>query len=282
MVIDLNKCFGCQTCTLICKREWTNRGGREKMYWNHVETIPSCGYPKNWMKMGGGFDENGKLRKSKIPPFSSYRMPWEEEDDMKWGVNWEEETVKESFYFFLPRICNHCSNPACLEVCEKKAIFKREEDGIVLIDETICDGCGECIKACPYKKIYFNDKMFVAQKCNFCYPRIEQNLPPLCAFGCSGRARFVGYLDDESSSVWRLVNEFRVALPLRKDFNTGPNVYYIPIFLSPTNILIQKQQELFGIEVFEAIATLKQENLKKDSQLFNILIGYEFEGLFDI
>ena len=62
MVMDLNKCIGCHTCTSACKLQWTNRNGREYMYWNNVETMPGTGYPKNYADMGGGFDEDGALK----------------------------------------------------------------------------------------------------------------------------------------------------------------------------------------------------------------------------
>ena len=67
MVMDLNKCIGCQTCTTACKTQWTNRNGRESMYWNNVETHPGQGYPRKWQEAGGGFDEQGNLRPGRIP-----------------------------------------------------------------------------------------------------------------------------------------------------------------------------------------------------------------------
>ena len=68
MVLDLNKCLGCQTCTMACKKQWTDGDGMDYMYWNNVETRPGQGYPRNWDRIGGGF-ENGKLR----PPKSRRR-----------------------------------------------------------------------------------------------------------------------------------------------------------------------------------------------------------------
>jgi respiratory nitrate reductase beta subunit len=82
MVMDLNKCIGCQTCTVACKTQWTNRNGREYMYWNNVETHPGTGYPRNWMEAGGGFDEEGNLRDGIIPDMVlDYGVPWDYNHD---------------------------------------------------------------------------------------------------------------------------------------------------------------------------------------------------------
>ena len=78
-----------------------------------------------------------------------------------------------TFMMYLPRLCEHCLNPACVATCPSGAIYKREEDGIVLIDQDKCRGWRMCITGCPYKKIYFNWKSGKSEKCIFCYPRIE-------------------------------------------------------------------------------------------------------------
>lgn len=83
--------------------------------------------------------------------------------DPKVGPNWDEDVgagdFPNSYFFYLPRICNHCSNPSCLAACPREAIFKRDQDGIVLVDLNRCEGNQMCIAACPYKKIYFNTKL---------------------------------------------------------------------------------------------------------------------------
>ena len=73
MVIDLNKCIGCHTCTIACKLQWTNRNGRDYMYWNNVETHPGEGYPRDWQTLGGGFDANGVVQFSPLPKIEVYR-----------------------------------------------------------------------------------------------------------------------------------------------------------------------------------------------------------------
>ena len=84
------------------------------------------------------------------------------------GANWDEDVGEgeypNSYYFYLPRLCNHCTKPACLAACPMKAIRKREEDGIVLVDLQKCRGIRNCIRACPYKKVYFNPKRAKAEE----------------------------------------------------------------------------------------------------------------------
>jgi nitrate reductase beta subunit len=95
---------------------------------------------------------------------------------------------------YLPRLCEHCLNPACAASCPSGAIYKREEDGIVLIDQEKCRGWRMCISGCPYKKIYFNWKSGKSEKCIFCYPRIEAGMPTVCSETCVGRIRYLGVL----------------------------------------------------------------------------------------
>jgi len=315
MVMDLNKCIGCQTCTVACKTQWTNRNGREYMYWNNVETHPGAGYPRNWMEAGGGFDKEGNLRDGIIPDMVlDYGVPWDYNHDelfsgdllkpntaLEWGSNWDEDVgggeYPNSYFFYIPRICNHCSNPGCLAACPREAIFKREQDGIVLVDLERCQGYRYCIAGCPYKKIYFNPKISKSEKCIFCFPRVEKGLPPACAHQCVGRIRFVGFLDDEEGQVYKLVHKYKVALPLRPDFGTQPNVYYIPPLFDPPKlddnmapidnsrrVPIEYLELLFGKEVHQALETLRKEMEKRargeESELMDILIAYSHRDMF--
>ena len=326
MVMDLNKCIGCQTCTVACKTQWTNRNGREYMYWNNVETYPGTGYPKNWMELGGGFDAAGDLQPGVIPNLEAdYGVPWDYNYDEiqttdlttsgrgekpalspnvepTWGPNWDEDEgtglfPQDNYFFYLPRICNHCTNPGCLSACPRDAIFKREEDGVVLVDLDRCQGYRYCIAGCPYKKIYFNPKISKSEKCILCFPRVEQGLPPACAQQCVGRIRFVGFLDDKEGQVHQLVNKYKVALGLRSDYGTQPNVYYIPPTEAPpkfdadgkiiegsNRVPVEELEKLFGKEVHGAIKTLKKEMKKRketgESELMDILIAYQHSEMF--
>lgn len=97
-------------------------------------------------------------------------------------------------FFYLPRICNHCLNPACVASCPSGAIYKRGEDGIVLIDQSVCRGWRMCVTACPYKKSYYNWSTGKSEKCILCYPRIEAGLAPACMHSCVGRIRYLGVM----------------------------------------------------------------------------------------
>ena len=137
--------------------------------------------------------------------------------NLKWGPNWEDDLAglgetgagdvnfknleiatylqfRNVFMFWLPRLCEHCLNPACVASCPSGAFYKRDEDGIVLVDQERCRGWRYCVSGCPYKKVYFNWKTGRAEKCIFCYPRIEAGLTTLCAHSCVGRIRYVGVL----------------------------------------------------------------------------------------
>ncbi|MCG3170852.1 MAG: Respiratory nitrate reductase 1 beta chain [Pseudomonadales bacterium] len=264
MVLNLDKCIGCHTCSVTCKNVWTSRPGVEYAWFNNVESKPGIGYPKRWEDQDhwqGGWErrEDGSLGlrqggKAKLLSriFSNPNMP--EIDDyyepftfdyehlhsapemtaaptarprslvtgkrmqkIEWGPNWEEilggEFAKRSadsnfeqlqkdiygqfentFMMYLPRLCEHCLNPACVASCPSGSIYKREEDGVVLIDQDKCRGWRMCVSGCPYKKIYYNWKSGKAEKCTFCYPRIEAGLPTVCSETCVGRIRYLGVL----------------------------------------------------------------------------------------
>ena len=134
---------------------------------------------------------------------------------IEWGPNWEEilggefskrskdynfEGIEKQIYgqfentfmMYLPRLCEHCLNPTCVAACPSGAIYKREDDGVVLIDQEKCRGWRMCISGCPYKKIYFNWSSGKSEKCIFCYPRIEAGEPTVCSETCVGRIRYLG------------------------------------------------------------------------------------------
>ncbi|MEO8519860.1 MAG: nitrate reductase subunit beta [Acidobacteriota bacterium] len=97
-------------------------------------------------------------------------------------------------FFYLPRICNHCLNPACVASCPSGAIYKRGEDGIVLINQKVCRAWRMCVTACPYKKSYYNWHTGKSEKCILCFPRMEAGDAPACMHSCVGRIRYLGVL----------------------------------------------------------------------------------------
>ncbi len=320
MVFDLNKCLGCQTCSIACKTLWTRERGMEAMWWNIVNTMPGRGTPRDAFLLGGGYAD-GEPIPGELPGKRSFGEAWDFDYDEAfgggekdraylrprehdgatpaWGPNWDEDVgggvYPNSYYFYLPLLCMNCSRPACMEACPRSVIYRREEDGVILIDEERCHGYRFCAEACPYKRIYFNEERVIAQKCIACYPRLEAGVAPACVRQCPGRVRHVGYLDDREGHIHRLVNEWRVALPLRPDFGTEPNVFYVPP-LAPLafdddgafvddgeRIPLDYLRELFGPDVDQALATLNAEREKVaaggDSELMDLLIARDWQGL---
>jgi ethylbenzene hydroxylase subunit beta/complex iron-sulfur molybdoenzyme family reductase subunit beta len=313
---DLNKCIGCQTCSVACKVHWGDgEPGMDHQWWMTVNTQPGRGTPRDWEQMGGGY-RAGALQLGRQPTEEEFGSGWkfnfeqvlrggrgrEEhlrkvEGSRSWGMNWDEDEgggeYPNAYFFYLPRMCNHCTVPACLEACPNDALWKREEDGLVLRDEDACRGAQQCARACPYKKIYFNRARGVSQQCMGCFPRIEQGVAPACVRQCPGRAAFVGFLDDEGSALHKLVERWKVALPLHPEFGTEPNVFYVPP-LSPAPLRADLSfdeagdrippaylESLFGGAVHGALDVLRAELDRKrrgePSELMDLLILYRWK-----
>ncbi|HSP06470.1 MAG TPA: 4Fe-4S dicluster domain-containing protein, partial [Acidobacteriota bacterium] len=174
----------------------------------------------------------------------------------------------QTFFFYLQRICNHCTYPACLAACPRTAIYKRQEDGVVLIDQERCRGYRKCVEACPYKKSMYNGQTKVSEKCIACYPRLEgrdQTITPdgvpvetRCMSACVGKIRLQGLVEMTQEGIWKsdpdnplyvLIQQEKVALPLYPEFGTEPNIYYIPPRWAPRAYL----RQMFGPGVDHAI-----------------------------
>jgi nitrate reductase beta subunit len=266
-VFDTNKCIACQTCTIACKNAWTAGKGQESMWWNNVETKPWGFYPLGWdvrlLEMLGGqkWDGDryvGQTIFEKVLPGEKHLGWLPDEEDYQYPNIGEDEvnqTVKQGEYiriphqpwmFYLARICNHCTYPACLSSCPRNAIYKRD-DGIVLIDQKRCRGYQECIRACPYKKTFFRKLTGKSEKCIGCYPAVEQGQQTQCVNTCIGKIRISGYLSQENepradNPIDYLVHIRKIALPLYPQFGTEPNVYYIP----PIHVPDEFNRQLFG------------------------------------
>jgi nitrate reductase beta subunit len=173
--------------------------------------------------------------------------------------------------YYLQRICNHCTYPACVAACPRQAIYKRPEDGIVLVDQTRCRGYQECLTACPYKKTAFNLETRVSEKCIGCYPKLEQGLQTQCTTACIGRLRLTNYLSppdraDPSKPADFLVHLRKIALPLYPQLGLEPNVYYIP----PVHVPVDYLTQMFGPGVPAALEAYR--GAKDDPELLGLLM----------
>ncbi|MGC5324153.1 nitrate reductase subunit beta [Brevibacillus sp. SYSU BS000544] len=308
MVMNLDKCIGCHTCSVTCKNTWTNRPGAEYIWFNNVETKPGVGYPVQWEDQakhkGGWMLKDGKLELrsgSKInklalgkifynpdlPTIDEYYEPWtyeyealtnspqkkhqpvarpksrltNEYMDIKWGPNWEDDLAgahvtgykdpnmqkleeqirmefEQAFMMYLPRICEHCLNPGCVASCPSGAMYKRDEDGIVLVDQEACRGWRYCMSGCPYKKVYFNWQTQKAEKCTLCFPRIEAGLPTVCSETCTGRIRYIGILLYDADRVQEVAST-----PDEKDLYKAQ----LSLFLDPNDPAVIEQARRDGI-----------------------------------
>ena len=127
--------------------------------------------------------------------------------------------------YFVPKLCNQCDNPPCVQVCPVGATYKAP-DGVILVDGTWCIGCGYCIMACPYSARFFHPVNHSADKCNFCYHRISKGLAPACVQACPFGARQLGNLKDPDDQVAKVITTTRVAV-LKSEFGTNPQCFYI-------------------------------------------------------
>ncbi len=114
--------------------------------------------------------------------------------DVPPAVREQMQELERVVFNYLPRICNHCLNPACVAACPSGAIYKRAEDGVVLVNENKCRAWRMCVAACPYKKAFYNWSTGKSEKCILCFPRLETGQAPACAHSCVGRIRYMGVL----------------------------------------------------------------------------------------
>ena len=129
--------------------------------------------------------------------------------------------------FFVPKLCNQCTHPACVQVCPTGATY-RTQDGVVLIDHKYCIGCQYCVQACPYGARFFRAKEGVTDKCTWCYHRITKGLQPACVEVCPVGARIFGDRNDPQSPISLFIRNNRVQV-LRPESGNAPNVFYVGI-----------------------------------------------------
>ena len=142
-----------------------------------------------------------------------------------WVPDVELGTYPETKRAFLPRLCNHCERPSCIEVCPAGATWQRQ-DGIVVIDYDRCWGCGACLNACPYDARFMNPITKTADKCTFCAQRVDQGLLPACVETCVGGARQFGNINDPNDPVTRQIMSEAIQ-QLKPATGNEPRVFYI-------------------------------------------------------
>lgn len=249
--------------------------------------------------------------------------------EILWGPNWEDDLAgghitglqdpnvekmenqirtefEEVFMMYLPRICEHCINPSCVSACPSGAMYKRDEDGIVLVDQNACRAWRHCVSSCPYKKVYFNWQTNKAEKCTLCFPRIEAGMPTICSETCVGRIRYLGvmlydadkveeaaladekdlyhsqlgiFLDPndpeviaaarkegipetfieaaQKSPIYKMIIDWKIALPLHPEYRTMPMVWYIPPLSPIMNMFEGVGSNSSADDIFPAIDQMR-------------------------
>ena len=286
MVMNLDKCIGCHTCSVTCKNVWTNRKA-----WNTSGSIMSspnlASVTRRTGKTRGKWNGGWEVKKGKLelksgsrtkrlmnifmnpdmPEIDDYYEPFTYDyghlqtsplaeaaptarprsqidgrrmEKIEWGPNWEDDLAGEfenrrqdknfkdieaevyaefenSFQMYLPRICNHCINPSCVASCPSGSMYKREEDGIVLVDQDKCRSWRMCISSCPYKKVFYNWESGKAEKCTACYPRLEAGqLPCVRNLAWAGSVTTVSScMTQTGSRRWRARKMSRISMRRR-------------------------------------------------------------------
>ncbi|NOY05351.1 MAG: 4Fe-4S dicluster domain-containing protein [Chlorobi bacterium] len=196
MGVNIDDCIGCGRCVASCKEE------------NNVPKLPF--FFRTWVERYE-IEANGRVSVSS--PNGGY-------DSFKPEIS-DKQTIRS---FFVPKLCNHCDNPPCVQVCPVGATFKTV-DGVILVDKDYCIGCRYCIQACPYGARFLHPVTRTAEKCTFCYHRITKGMSPACVENCPTQARIFGELKKGASPLVRFKRMHNINV-LKPNLNTEPKVYY--------------------------------------------------------
>ena len=208
--VDAEKCIGCLRCVEACKRE------------NNVPLDPN--HFRTWVERYVTLEGEEKARiDSQADPANIEASG--AEGQYRFANRYKDAKVEKAF--FVPKLCNQCTHPACVQVCPTGATYKTK-DGVVLIDHTYCIGCQYCVQACPYGARFFNEEYGVTDKCTWCYHRITKGLQPACVEVCPVSARIFGDRNDKQSVISQFIQNHRVQV-LRPETGNAPNVFYVGI-----------------------------------------------------
>ena len=197
-VVDVTACIGCGSCCVADKNEYNVPDGNYRTW---VERYVIDDHDEVFVDSpNGGLDGYTKPR-TDIP-----------------------NPVRDTF--FVPKLCNMCEKPSCVQVCPVGATYKTE-DGFVLIDKKRCVGCGYCIQACPYSVRFLNPITRTAEKCTWCYHRVREGLLPACVNVCPVHARKFGDLNDKNSEVYKILREPHVISVLKPGMGNQPALHYL-------------------------------------------------------
>jgi Fe-S-cluster-containing dehydrogenase component len=208
--VDATKCIGCLRCVEACKRE---------------NDVPLTAHHfRTWV------ERYVYLEGEERPRIDSHHDPVNiaasgSEKEYRFANRYKDAKVEKAF--FVPKLCNHCTHPACVQVCPVGATYKTP-DGVVLIDHKYCIGCRYCVQACPYGARYFIEEKGVSDKCTWCYHRITKGLQPACVEVCPVGARIFGDLNEKQSPISQFIRNNRVQV-LKPETGNAPNVFYVGI-----------------------------------------------------
>jgi tetrathionate reductase subunit B len=208
--VDATKCIGCLRCVEACKRE---------------NDVPLTAHHFNtWVERYVYLEGEDQPRiDSQHDPVNVAASGSERE--YRFANRYQGAKVQKAF--FVPKLCNQCTHPPCVQVCPVGATYKAV-DGVVLIDAKYCIGCRYCVQACPYGARWFNEAKGVTQKCYWCYHRITKGLQPACVEACPVGARIFGDRNDQQSPISLFIRNNRVQV-LRPETGNVPSVFYVGI-----------------------------------------------------
>jgi len=198
-IVDITRCIGCGSCCVADKNEYK---------------VPDGNY-RTWVERYVIDDEDNVYVDSPNGGLDGYQVP---RDDVA------QDKIRDTF--FVPKLCNMCEKPSCVQVCPVGATYQTD-DGFVLIDEKRCVACSYCVQACPYSVRFINPVTKTADKCTWCYHRVRKGLLPACVNVCPVKSRLFGDLNDKESEVYKILHQPHVISVLKPGMGNEPSLHYV-------------------------------------------------------